>query len=145
MEQINLPDESIVNCHVYGNKIVSGEIIALEDISSTDNKNSIRKKPSIPDITTNHKHSSSSINSSIQHKVYLAALLLSATLLVIGVMQIPITLFYTDPAFDSIDITDIVDFKECQVLAMYVIMLYGLSGIAISSLLCRSMHLCYRL
>ena len=114
MEQISLPDEY----HVYGSKVVCGKIIALEDISSTDSKNSIDKKPSIPDTATNHKNSSCSVNSSIQHKVYLTALLLSATLLVIGVMQIPITLFYTDPTFDSIDITDILDFKECQVLGM---------------------------
>jgi len=106
-------DESIVD----HSKTVCGEIIALEDVPSADNKNSsnaINKKPSKPDTKTNHKHSSFPM-----HKVYMTALLVGVTLLVIGVMQIPITLFYTDPVFDGIEITSIVDFRECQVRSWY--------------------------
>jgi len=117
----DFPVEEIVDYNIRGSKIVCGENIALETISSycggcgsTDNK------PSPPDIVVANKHLFFLKDNKTLRKVCAIVLLFIATLLVIGVTQIPITLFYTDPPADVIEIRNIVDFRTCQVFNIHM-------------------------
>jgi len=102
MEQ-NSPIEEIVDLHINGSKATS---IALKDVVSANDHNlsSANKKPSTPDTARILKDTKCT-----------TILLLCATILVIGVMLIPIILFYTIPEPDGVDINDFVDFRKCQV------------------------------
>jgi len=93
----------------------SGENIALKTISS--NKRNSDSTSVISDINGITK--CSSFVNSMWKRLCKSILLFCTTLLVIAVMQIPITLFYTDPASEDIEICNIADFGSCQVIYIY--------------------------
>ena len=117
----DFPVEEIVDYSIHGSKILCGENIALETISSyCDSCGSTDNQPSPSDIVVANKHLFFLKDNKIRHKVCTIVLLFIATLLVIGVTQIPITLFYTDPPADVIEIRNIVDFRTCQVFNIHM-------------------------
>ena len=110
----------VSDSYTDGKKATSGENIALKTILS-DKKNSDVTSV-IPDIEGMAKNSaySSFVKNNKREKLCLSILLFCTTLLIIGIMQIPITLFYTDPPSVAIEVSSIADFESCEVIYNYI-------------------------
>ena len=94
----------------------SGENIALKTISSDKKNGDLTRVISDINRIAKDNKCSSLIANGMRRKLCMSILLFCATLLVIAVMQIPITLFYTDPASEDIELSNIADFGSCQVI-----------------------------
>ena len=103
-----------------GKKTISGENIALKTILSDKRNNDVTSvTPDIEEMAKNSAYSSF-VKNNKREKLCMSLLLFCATLLIIGIMQIPITLYYTDPASAAIEVSSIADFESCEVIYTYI-------------------------
>jgi len=97
--------------------VINNETFEMEGVSS----NEVNMES---DVTTNdsraQKHFNTSFDHSTQEKIYTLLSFLCLILVVVGVMLIPITLFYTNPSSYNFTVTTTVDLESCSVSNTYI-------------------------
>jgi len=116
--------QEIPDTHADGSQTACGLVLSNSSMadrkSSTPDIGTIVKDKNYSSLVNSNKNSSLGNSNNVYHKLCTTVLLFCATVFVIGVMQIPISLFYTDPPSATIEINHIADFESCQVITHYI-------------------------